>query len=118
MVIGNDSATLHIAAAHRVKAICIAGVYDKFQFFPYVVDELDEGDFLPETVYVNMPCEYCRTKGYYAGYGNVACLKVVKQGRCALCVEAITVEMVKEKSIHCISVFRPKIWNSLVGCQP
>lgn len=102
MVIGNDSATLHLAAAHRVKAICIAGVYDKFQFFPYVVDELDEGDFLPETVYVNMPCEYCRTKGYYAGYGNVACLKVVKQGRCALCVEAITVETVKEKinSLH------------------
>jgi ADP-heptose:LPS heptosyltransferase len=61
MVIGNDSATLHIAAAHRVKAICIAGIYDKFHFFPYLVDELDEGDRLPETVYVDMPCAYCRT---------------------------------------------------------
>lgn len=96
MVIGNDSATLHIAAAHRVKAICIAGIYDKLQFFPYLVDELDEGDRLPETVYVDMPCAYCRTKGYFAGYGNEACKKEIEQGKCALCIDAISVEMLKE----------------------
>ena len=96
MVIGNDSATLHIATAHRVKAICIAGIYDKFQFFPYLVDELDEGDRLPETVYVDMPCAYCRTKGYSAGYGNKACKKEIEQGKCALCIDAISVEMLKD----------------------
>ena len=62
MVIGNDSATLHIAAAHRVKAICIAGIYDKFQFFPYLVDELDEGDRLPEEIFLYMPWAFCRTR--------------------------------------------------------
>ena len=97
MVIGNDSATLHIAAAHRVKAICIAGIYDKFQFFPYLVDELDEGDRLPETVYVDMPCAYCRTKGYFAGYGNPKCRKAIKTGKCSLCIDEITVEMVISK---------------------
>ena len=97
MVIGNDSATLHIAAAHRVKAICIAGIYDKFQFFPYLVDELDEGDRLPETVYVDMPCAYCRTKGYFAGYGNTTCYHAVKAGKCTLCIDAITISDVMER---------------------
>ena len=97
MVIDNDSATLHIAAAHRVKAICIAGIYDKFQFFPYLVDELDEGDRLPETVYVDMPCAYCRTKGYFAGYGNTTCYHSVKAGKCTLCIDAITISDVIER---------------------
>lgn len=97
MVIGNDSATLHIAAAHRVKAICIAGVYDKFQFFPYIVDELDEGDRLPETVYMDMPCEYCRTKGYFAGYGNPKCRHAIKAGKCSLCIDAISIRDVMER---------------------
>lgn len=99
IVIGNDSATAHIAAASKVKCICIAGVYDKFQFFPYKVDELREGEFLPETVFVDMPCSYCRTKGYFAGYNNKQCKAEIKAGKCALCIEKITVDMVKEKVI-------------------
>lgn len=97
LVVGNDSATLHLAAGYRTKAICIAGIYDKYQFFPYLVDELNKGDRLPETLYVDMPCAYCRTKGYFAGYGNDICQGEVKQGRSSLCVDAITVEMVKNK---------------------
>lgn len=97
LVIGNDSATLHLAAAARVPAICIAGVYDKYQFFPYKVDKLEEGDRLPETVLVDMPCAWCRTKGYFAGYGNGKCKKQIKEGKCALCIDAVTVDMVKEK---------------------
>ena len=99
LVVGNDSATLHIAAGHRVKAICIAGIYDKYQFFPYKVDELDDGDRLPETVSVDMPCAYCRTKGYHAGYGNTVCQRSLKVGKCALCINAIDVEMVKKKIV-------------------
>lgn len=95
VVVGNDSATLHIAAGHRVKAVCIAGVYDKFQFFPYLVDELDDGDILPETIYVNKPCEYCRTKGYFAGYGNQECKSALQEGKCALCIDEIGFEMVE-----------------------
>lgn len=97
MVIGNDSATLHIDDAHRVKAICIAGIYDKFQFFPYLVNELDKTDRLPETVYVDMPCAYCRTKGYFAGFGNSKCRKTIKIGNCSLCIDEVTVEMVISK---------------------
>ena len=95
LVVGNDSATLHIAAAHRVLAVCITGIYDKYQFFPYLVDELDENDRLPATVIVDMPCEYCRTKGYYAGFGNSECKKVINHGCCALCISSITTVMVK-----------------------
>ena len=94
LVVGNDSATMHIAAAGRVKSVCIAGVYDKYQFFPYKVDELEEGDFLPRTVLHDMPCEWCRTKGYFAGYKNNKCKKRIKQGSCAICIEEITVDEV------------------------
>lgn len=94
LVVGNDSATLHIAAATRRNAICIAGVYDKFQFFPYLVDELDDGDRLPNTIYVDKPCAFCRTKGYYHGYGNSACQKAIRSGRCALCIDDISLERV------------------------
>lgn len=97
LVIGNDSATLHIAAAHRCRAICIAGIYDKWMFFPYLVDELDEGDRLPETLLVDWPCAFCRTKGYFAGYKRPDCKRVIDHGECALCISAITTDMVKEK---------------------
>ena len=103
LVVGNDSATLHIAAAHRVPAVCIAGIYDKYQFFPYLVDELDKGDRLPETVIMDMPCEYCRTEGYYAGFGNSKCKTAIKSGHCALCINRITTEMVI-KAIESIEI--------------
>ena len=96
LVVGNDSATMHLAAAGRVKAVCIAGVYDKYQFFPYKVDELDENDRLPVTVYKDMPCEWCRTMGYFAGYGNADCKKRIEDNQCAICIDRITVNEVKE----------------------
>ena len=99
LVIGNDSATMHLAAAHRRKSICIAGLYDKYQFFPYKFDILDEGDRLPVTVLKDMPCEYCRTIGYDAGYKNPECTKKIKNNQCALCIDAITVEDI----IECIN---------------
>lgn len=96
IVVGNDSATMHLAAAGRVKAVCIAGVYDKYQFFPYKVDELSEGDRLPVTVYKDMPCEWCRTSGYFAGFGNAECKKRIENNQCAICIDKITVNEVKE----------------------
>ena len=97
LVLGNDSATMHLAVAHRRKAICITGVYDKNMFFPYKVDELNEGDRLPVTVMKDMPCEYCRTIGYDAGYGNKECQKRIKANQCAICIEKITaVEIIEQ----------------------
>lgn len=95
LVVGNDSATLHIAAATHRKCICITGIYDKFQFFPYKVEELRKDDTLPTTVIVDKPCAYCRTKGYYAGYGNKKCKAVIAEGKCSLCISEISVDMVK-----------------------
>jgi ADP-heptose:LPS heptosyltransferase len=97
LVIGNDSATLHLAAAARTPAICIAGVYDKFQFFPYKVDVLEDGDFLPITIYKEMPCEWCRTIGYEAGYGNKKCRKRISENKCVCCIDKITVDEVLAK---------------------
>lgn len=97
LVVGNDSATMHIAAASRRKAICIAGAYDKYQFFPYKVDELDEGECLPVTLVKDMFCAWCRTTGYDAGYGNEECKKRIKENKCACCIDLITVSDVIKK---------------------
>lgn len=60
---------------------------------------LTDGDNLPITIYKDKPCAYCRTKGYFAGSGNPQCQAAIKQGKCALCVEEITVEDI-EKAIE------------------
>ena len=96
LVVGNDSATMHLAAASSKKSVCVAGLYDKGHFFPYALDVLREGERLPRTVLVDMPCEYCRTIGYYSGYGNEKCKKMIQSGKCALCIDAISVDMVKQ----------------------
>ncbi len=97
IVIGNDSATQHLAVAHGVKSMCIAGVFNKDKFFPYKVDELDAGDRLPESVYVDMPCKHCVPQGLNYGYKNRECIKRVQKGLCALCIEKVNVDMVKNK---------------------
>ena len=97
LVLGNDSATMHLAAASRRKAICMAGIYDKYQFFPYKVDELDEGDRLPVTLIKDMPCEWCRTIGYFAGYGNPECKARIRENLCSCCIDLITIEDVIEQ---------------------
>lgn len=100
LVVGNDSATLHIAAATHRKCVCITGIYDKFMFFPYKVEELRDGETLPNTVIVDKPCAYCRTKGYFAGYGNKECKAEIKEGKCALCISEISVVDVKQAIIN------------------
>ena len=95
-VFGNDSATIHIAAATQRPSVCIAGAYDKNQFFPYAVDEMAPGDVLPITLLKEVSCRNCRTKSYYAGYRNEECTKRIKQGLCASCIDDISADDVKE----------------------
>ena len=97
LAIGNDSATMHIAVAARVPSVCIAGVYDKFLFFPYKVDELDSNDILPVTILKDMPCEFCRAIGYDAGFGNPVCKNRINHGLCAECINLVTVHEVKKE---------------------
>ena len=96
IVIGNDSASLHMAVAGRIPSVSIVGVYDKYQFFPYKVDVLEEGDILPVTVMEDLPCKWCRTLGYDAGFGNPECKKAIKQGKSALCLERISENRITE----------------------
>ena len=95
IVVGNDSATIHLAAAAHVPSVCIVGVYDKYQFFPYQVDELEPGERIPVTLLHDLPCEWCRTVGYESGYGNRDCKKRIEHGMCATCIDMITVDEVK-----------------------
>lgn len=98
-VFGNDSATIHIAAATQRPSISIAGAYDKYQFFPYMVDKLASGDILPTTLLKDPTCRNCRTKSYHAGYGNGECLARIKNGECASCINDISVDEAKESII-------------------
>ncbi|MBR4196784.1 MAG: glycosyltransferase family 9 protein [Synergistaceae bacterium] len=98
LVVANDSATAHLAAVHRVKTVCIIGAYE-FVIFPYKVDVLEDGDRLPLCVYHHMPCEYCRDKGYFSGCLNSECLKRLNEGKCALCIDAVTADDVKNAII-------------------
>ena len=91
-VFGNDSATIHIAAATQRPSISIAGAYDKNQFFPYAVDEMAPGDVLPVTLLKDPACRNCRTKSYRAGYGNEVCAMRIKEGLCAKCIDDISIE--------------------------
>ena len=97
IVVGNDSATIHIAAAARVPSVCITGVYDKYRFYPYKVDELGSNDILPSAIFKDMPCEYCKSIGYDAGFGNDECKKRISKGLCAACIDLITVDEVKKE---------------------
>ncbi|MBQ9628892.1 MAG: glycosyltransferase family 9 protein [Synergistaceae bacterium] len=94
LFIGNDSGTAHLAVAHRVRTVCITGDYE-FVIFPYKVDVLEPDDILPLCVYKKMPCENCRDVGYYTGSTNPECMKRIKEGKCALCIDAVSVEDVK-----------------------
>lgn len=94
LVIGNDSATVHMAAAALVPTLCITGVYDKGLFWPYAVDKLEPWEFLPVAIMHDMPCAMCRQKGYRAGYKNRMCRKRIRAGGCSQCIDSITVNEV------------------------
>ena len=86
-VIGMDSAPVHIAAAARVRSICIApGAHFK-RFVPYP-KELGETEFHPRTVYKFMDCFNC---GYHCSYPGR------KWDGALPCLLNVTVEMVKNE---------------------
>ena len=84
-VIGMDSAPVHIAAAARVRSICIAhGAHFK-RFIPYPI-ELGEAEFHPRTIYKYMDCFNCGYNCSYPGWKSDGPLP---------CLEQVTVDMVK-----------------------
>ena len=57
--------------------------------------DVDE-EKLPVTVLKDMPCEWCRTIGYDAGYGNEKCKKAISEGYSAICISNIETSNVIE----------------------
>lgn len=86
-VIGMDSAPIHIAAAARVRSICIApGAYFK-RFVPYP-EELGEIEYHPRVVYSFMDCFNC---GYNCSHPEL------KKGYTWPCLLKVTINMVKNE---------------------
>ena len=95
LVVGSDSASIHIVAASGVPSIVICGLYDKGIFFPYVLDEHFPGKVMPKCLIKEMKCCSCRTRSY-TGAGNKDCYDKVKKGEAAICVSAISEEDVQK----------------------
>lgn len=91
LVVGNDSASIHIAAASGISSIVICGLYDKGLFFPYIVNRKNSSDIMPICLAKEMECCLCRNKRY-TGYGNKACFEKIQAGKVAVCVEKILVD--------------------------
>ena len=81
LVVGNDSAAGHVAAALGTISIVIAGGAQWGRCYPYHVDKSSTVRRLPRTVSVVMPCFGC----------DLICNKSSDQSRVFPCVEAITV---------------------------
>jgi len=76
LLIGNDSAAVHIAAAIRVPSVCILHGAHYGRFLPYPEDSL-EGRYLPKIVCHHMDCYYCEYKCIYDERNPFRCLKNV-----------------------------------------
>lgn len=79
LVIGNDSAAVHIAAATRVKSICILLGAHFGRFLPYPED-LPFKDYLPITIYCQMPCYRCNYNCIFENQTPYECVKKISAG--------------------------------------
>lgn len=111
LVIGCDSASIHIAAATNTPSVCINSGMDYNLMYPYQLDKIIPGQFLPQTVSCNvLKCFGCRRIGGKYGYGNKKCANLIKKGEPMLCIQNITVEDVWSK-IEKIKMKEDLIWN-------
>ena len=94
IVIGNDSASVHIAAAVGVKSICIVGKWQYKRFYPYITDK--KSDYLPMPVFCNqtLACENCGKVIDLMPNSN--CRKTVSTLGSYDCVKFISVEQIME----------------------
>lgn len=79
LVIGNDSAAVHIAAATRVKSICVLLGAHFGRFLPYPED-LPFKDYLPITIYSQMPCYGCNYNCIFENQTPYECIKKISAG--------------------------------------
>lgn len=89
---GNDSASIHIAAAVGTPSACILPGFHFGYMHPYPPAALAEGRAaVPAYIYRWQPCFGCYTRNLRRGAGNPACRRHVRRRGRYLCVEAVTV---------------------------
>lgn len=97
LVVSCDSAAVHIATGVNTPSVCISGGMDEGLMYPYVVDELEPGQYLPTVIMApHEDCFKCRRIGEYYGYGNKVCQAEISQNKPMLCIQKITVDRVWE----------------------
>jgi ADP-heptose:LPS heptosyltransferase len=74
LVVGNDSAAVHIAAAVRTRSITIAGGANYLRFVQYPA-QIGEQEFHPQVVSANMPCFNCGYRCRYPLRQRYECLR-------------------------------------------
>ena len=97
LLIGNDSGSVHVAAAVRTPSICISGYWHGSRYFPYTVDELQDDDVLPVVIRAQQPeCAKCQL-GHCKrrGSNNADCLLAIKRGQSVNCLSNVTVSDVE-----------------------
>ncbi|EKQ56972.1 MULTISPECIES: ADP-heptose--LPS heptosyltransferase [unclassified Clostridium] len=95
LLVGCDSASIHIAAATNTPSICILGGMDYNLIYPYQLDEIFEGQYIPDCVICEpKECFGCRRRSDKYGFGNIECINKIKLGKSIMCIEHITVDQV------------------------
>ena len=91
IVVGNDSSCIHIAAASKVRSVCILSGFNATRAFPYEVEKESDSPFLPHTLYAKPICEDCSIK-------NVKKYEMCcKSGQMFRCLDDITADEVKRE---------------------
>jgi ADP-heptose:LPS heptosyltransferase len=102
LLIANDSASIHIAAATRTPSVCILGGGHFGRFLPYQPEVKDTNHASPEVMFHEMDCYGCRWKCQYS----------LSLGESAPCVSGVGVSQVmkacmsfvkREKGPECLS---------------
>lgn len=89
LLIGADSGQVHIAAALNVPCICMTGYWQVGEFLPYHFADSTDNENIISVSCSQMYCANCYTVLHKAGKGNKECLKKIREGHSALCLEKI-----------------------------
>lgn len=92
LVIGNDSSSIHIAAASKVPSICLLSGFNATRAFPYKIEKCEDENvyYIPHVLYSFPPCNDCAIKN------KKKFEKCCNTGRSFDCVSAISVADVKK----------------------
>lgn len=87
-VLGNDTGTVHMAAAVGTDSVCVVGGGQDGRFFPYE-SETHEGVHFPQRVVHPMPCFGC----------NWRCIHRIADGAILPCIANVPIEAVWQRTI-------------------